>query len=202
MPRPSKHGYRARGRSRRAAASCDPGEIAPRRPTTALPALLVLCALLLAACGAENRGQAGTVALHDSRAGESAAVRVIRLWSDALRRSDVERASSLWAIPSKVQNGTPVLTLETAATVRLFNDSLSCGSKLVSARAHHGFTIAVFRLTQRPGAQCGSGTGHVARTAIRVRDGKIAEWYRLPDDPGAPDPAQPVEPHEPAGPIV
>lgn len=193
---------------------CDPADIAPPRPIPALPVLLVIGALLLGGCGGgeAGSGQATTVPQAKPSAGESAAVRVIRRWSDALRRSDVERASALWAIPSKVQNGTPVLTLETAATVRLFNDSLSCGSKLLSARAHHGFTIAVFLLTRRPGADCGSGTGNVARTAIRVRNGKIAEWYRLPDDPAdgdgdptdptQPDPAQPVAPPEPAGPIV
>jgi hypothetical protein len=38
-----------------------------------------------------------------------------------------------------------------------------------------------------------------------VRDGKIAEWYRLPDDPNAPLPAPdapPAEPQPPAGPII
>ncbi len=101
-------------------------------------------------------------------------------------------------MPSKVQNGTPVITMRSAGAVRLFNDSLSCGSRLVSAlRAPHGFTVAVFKLTQRPGGDCGSGTGHTARTAIRVRNGKIADWYRLPDNPGdavAPRPDAPAEP--------
>ncbi len=120
---------------------------------------------------------------------DPADVRVIRLWSDALRRSDVEGASALWAVPSKVQNGTPVLTLATLADVRLFNDSLSCGSRLVSALgAPGGFTIAVFELTGRPGADCGPGVGSDARTAIVVRAGRIAEWYRLPADPDAPEP--------------
>ena len=35
-------------------------------------------------------------------------------------------------------------------------------------------------MTPKPGAR--------ARTAIRVRDGKIVEWYRLPNDPDAPRP--------------
>ncbi len=144
--------------------------------------------------------------LRESTVGDPAAIKVIRLWSEALRRSDVELAASFWAVPSKVQNGTPVLTLATAADVRLFNGSLSCGSLLTSALgARNGFTIAVFKLTRRPGAECGTGTGQHARTAIRVRKGKIAEWYRLPDDRNAPLPApeapQP-EPQPPAGPIV
>ena len=203
--------------------------IDPRLLSTALVALL--CILLLAACGGADPGASepaarstprpaapppqrepgterslalpGSVPLRDSGPGDLAAIRVIRRWSDALRRSDIERASALWAAPSKVQNGTPVLTLGSPATVRLFNDSLSCGSLLVSALgARDGFTIAIFKLTRRPGADCGTGTGQRARTAIRVREGKIAEWYRLPDDPNAPAPAQPAVPQEPPGPIV
>lgn len=137
-----------------------------------------------------------------TRAGDPEAIKVIRLWTDALRRSDVDRAAALWAVPSKVQNGTPVLTLDTAADVRLFNDSLSCGSRLVSALGGaNGFTIAVVRLTNRPGADCGTGAGNDARTAILVRGDKIVEWYRLPDDPDTPRGA-PDAPDEPGGPIV
>lgn len=142
------------------------------------------------------------VPLKATRAGDPKAIKVIRLWTDALRRSDVDTASALWAVPSKVQNGTPVITLESAADVRLFNDSLSCGSRLVSALGgRNGFTVAVFKLTNRPGADCGSGAGNDARTAIRVRGGRIVEWYRLPDDPGAPRGA-PDAPVEPGAPIV
>jgi hypothetical protein len=128
------------------------------------------------------------------------AIEVIRSWTNALRRSDVRRASALWTVPSKVQNCTPVLTLDTLADVRLFNDSLSCGSRLVGARgAASGFTVADFRLTDRPGADCGSGTGHRARVAILVRGGRIAEWYRVPD-PTAP--GTPTAPQEPEAPII
>ena len=192
--------------------------------------IVVLCVLGLAACGGGDSGDAppratttpreqdrppeptvpgGSLAipqqvpLKATRAGDSKAIKVIRLWTEALRRSHVDRASALWAIPSKVQNGTPVLTLASAADVRLFNDSLSCGSRLVSALgAPNGFTVAVFKLTNRPGADCGTGTGSRARTAILVRGGKIAEWYRLPDDPDAPPPGMPDGPREPGGPII
>jgi hypothetical protein len=202
-----------------------------RASLIALPALL--CVLLLAGCGgdagagkaaatsppppapaAPQPGQGSVplapgIPLRESGPPRPPAIRVIRLWSDALRSGDVDRAASFWAIPSKVQNGTPVLTLDSLAAVRLFNDSLSCGAQLVSGLgARDGFTIAVFVLTKRPGGDCGSGTGNHARTAIRVRGGKIAEWYRLPDDPDAPaapaqpGPATPTEPIEPAGPII
>jgi hypothetical protein len=91
-----------------------------------------------------------------------------------------------------------VITLGSTTDVETFNGSLSCGSQLLSALGAKGsaFTVAVFKLTKRPGADCGTGTGQRARTAIRVRAGKIAEWYRLPDDPDAP--ATPP----PAGPVV
>jgi hypothetical protein len=49
-----------------------------------------------------------------------------------------------------------------------------------------GYTIATFRLTERPGGGCASGVGHSAQTAIRVRDGHIVAWYRLPETQPAP----------------
>jgi len=197
--------------------------IGPRLPLTVLP--LLICTLALGACGGDSDTPAATtpqsaappassqaqdplalpqgVPLRASGTADPAAVRVIRLWSDALRGSDVARASSFWATASKVQNGTPLLTLTSIAEVRAFNGSLSCGSMLTSALGgRNGYTIAVFKLTRRPGADCGTGTGNHARTAIRVRGGKIAEWYRLPEDPDAPAPQQPAAPQEPAGPIV
>ncbi|MEJ7796871.1 MAG: hypothetical protein WKF48_00365 [Solirubrobacteraceae bacterium] len=112
---------------------------------------------------------------------------VVRAWTAALRAGDIEAASALWAVPSKVQNGTPVVTLTSTRAVRAFNAALPCGSVVTSAgRAGDDFTIATMRLTARKGAQCDAAAGATARTAIRVRAGKIVEWYRLPDDPDAP----------------
>ena len=191
--------------------------------------LVLLGTLLLAACGGDDNGDgdggqaAGApptaplsptpqdpgdlparIPLKGTGAGNPAAIKVIRLWSDALRRGDVTAASALWAVPSKVQNGTPVIPLASAADVRTFNGSLSCGSQLVSGLGAGGsaFIVAEFKLTSRPGADCGTGTGRRARTAILVRDGKIAEWYRLPDDPDAPAPSSPAASPPPAGPVV
>lgn len=168
---------------------------------------IVVCAALLAAgCGgaSDGGGEArGTTApprdtdnplelppdvpLKPTRAADAAQAAVIRAWSGAMRAGEIARASALWAVPAKVQNGTPVLTLPDRAHVLFFNEALPCGSVVTATGgAARGFTIATFRLTRRAGADCGSGTGNTARTAIRVRGGKIAEWYRLPDDPDAP----------------
>lgn len=127
------------------------------------------------------------VPLKPTRAADAAQAAVIRAWSGAMRAGDIAKASALWAVPAKVQNGTPVLTLPDRAHVEIFNAALPCGSVVTATgAAARGFTIATFRLTRRTGADCGSGIHNTARTAIRVHDGKIAEWYRLPDDPDAP----------------
>ena len=118
---------------------------------------------------------------------DPAGARVVRAWSKALRAGDVAAATALWAVPSKVQNGTPVLTLSSRDYVRLFNASLPCGSVVTSTGgAGEDFTITTFRLTQRKGSRCDADSGATARSAVRVRDGKIVEWYRLPDDPDSP----------------
>jgi hypothetical protein len=121
--------------------------------------------------------------------GERRAIEVIRGWSEALRMGDIDRASSFWRLPAKIQNGTPVLTLRSRDDVRAFNLSLTCGAILTAAGKAKEFTILKMRLAQRRGADCGTGVGKPARTAIRVQDDKIVEWYRLPNDPQAPQSA-------------
>lgn len=168
-------------------------------------AIIVLCAGLLAACGGSSpeRNASGTqtaparpgnplelpasVPRKPTRDADRSQVSVVRRWARALRAGDIEAASALWAVPSRVQNGTPVLKLSSKRDVRIFNGTLPCGSVVTSAgAAGDDFTIATVRLTRRKGANCDSGAGATARTAIRVQDGRISEWYRLPDDPDAP----------------
>jgi hypothetical protein len=120
---------------------------------------------------------------------DAVATRTIRGWARALRAGDLARAGSFWALPAKIQNGTPVLTLSSRADVRIFNGSLTCGAVLTGAgAARAGYTIATFRLTERRGGHglCGRGVGHRARTAVRLRGGQIVGWYRLPDAEPAP----------------
>jgi hypothetical protein len=116
---------------------------------------------------------------------DPADVEVVRAWADALRRGDVHGAAEYFALPSLVANGTAPLKLETRAEARFFNRALPCGAEVIATEpAPHGFFIATFRLTERPGpGECGTGTGSTARTAFRVRDRHITDWLRVEDVP-------------------
>jgi hypothetical protein len=120
---------------------------------------------------------------------DPADVRIVRAWADTLRRGNVRAAARYFAIPSLVSNGTPPIKLETRAEAEFFNQTLPCGAKLIDTEpAPHGFFIATFRLTERPGAgECGTGTGETARTAFRVRKQHITDWLRVQDIESAPE---------------
>jgi hypothetical protein len=156
--------------------------------------------------GSAGSGQGSTPA-PARRAGpaDPAAARVIRAWSDALRRGQIERATSYFALPSIVQNDTPPVTLNERAEVKAFNTSLPCGARLERAYRIGRYTAAVFRLTDRPGGDCGSGTGGEAATAFVIRRGRIREWRRLPDPQSGEVPPQPnpsSSSETPTGPTV
>jgi limonene-1,2-epoxide hydrolase len=108
---------------------------------------------------------------------------VITAWLRALRRGDVQRAARYFALPSKFQNSTPVLTVHTKRERIAVNLSLPCGAKAREMGAAGVYTIVTFVLTKRPGGNCGTGVGGTARGAIRVERRHIKEWYRLPDEP-------------------
>jgi hypothetical protein len=108
---------------------------------------------------------------------------VINAWLRALRHGDVERAARYFALPSKFQNSTPVLTVQTKRERIAVNLSLPCGAKAREMGGAGVYTIVTFVLTKRPGADCGTGVGGTARGAIRVERRHIKEWYRLPDKP-------------------
>jgi hypothetical protein len=127
---------------------------------------------------------------------DRASTRVIRRWLAALN-GDVTRAAHFFALPSKFQNtGTPVLTVDSERERIAVNLSLTCGARAIETGGAGRYTIVTFRLIDRPGGDCGTGTGGTARGAILVARGRIREWYRLPDEPGG----TPAPPAAPAGP--
>jgi hypothetical protein len=164
-----------------------------------LTGVLAALALGVAACGggdgdgdrprAEATPKPETTAVPESEAPDPADVQVVRDWADTLRSGDARAAARYFALPSLVSNGTPPIKLETRAEAEFFNRTLPCGAKLIDTEpAPHGFFIATFRLTERPGpGECGSGTGETARTAFRVRDEHITDWLRVRDIESAPD---------------
>src|SRR3954451_16425092 len=148
---------------------------------------LVLTAAALAGCGGDHAKKLPTtsqvippapkVRALPARPRESA---VIRRWSDTLRAGHVNAASRLFHVPALAENGGGELALTSPADVRAFNASLPCGAVLLEARrVVGGYTLAVFRLTDRPGGDCGPGAGQRAAAAFRFRRGRISEWRRV-----------------------
>ena len=162
-------------------------------PAARLAALAVgLTALGVAACGGDD---ARTVTVAPQAAAPpsstvhaeapAAATRVIRAWSDTLRRGDVRGAARYFALPSivQIQPGGDQARITRRRQAIAFNFILPCGARLLRAERDGRYVNALFRLTERPGATC-DAPGGTARTAFLIRDGKIVEWRRTPDKPG------------------
>ena len=150
------------------------------------PALAIAAVALLAGCGGHGQRLATQSQAPPSQPrvralpARPAEVALIRRWSDTLRAGNVAAASRLFHVPALAQNGGPELALQSAADVRLFNSSLPCGAVLLDARrVAGGYTLAVFRLTDRPGGDCGQGTGQRAAAAFRFERGLISDWRRV-----------------------
>ena len=154
-------------------------------------ALVLLAPALAAGCGGSEPKASRAPAERPAPAGpRSGAARVIGRWADTLRAGDVDGAARLFAVPATVANGEGPLRLTTHAAIEAFNASLPCGARLVRTRRRGRYTVATFRLTERPGGDCGAGVGDIAATAFRLRAGKIVEWLRVrtSSDPGGPPP--------------
>ena len=90
---------------------------------------------------------------------DPAAVRVIRRWLATLRRGDTHGAARFFALPSRFQNGTPVLLVDTELKRIAVNEALPCGARMGGAGGAGAYTIVVYVLMRRPGGDCGSGVG-------------------------------------------
>ncbi len=139
--------------------------------------LELLCLGLLTACGGGGEEKKETD-VDRARA-------VITGWSDALRGSDVEKATTFFTVPLIVSQG-PTARLTTRARVRLFNSSLPCGSKVTGVERQDGYFVASFLLTERPGERC-DGPGNTARVAFKLSGRRIREWRQLVEQGPAPE---------------
>jgi hypothetical protein len=157
-------------------------------------------AMMGAGCGSSAERASRNAQSRSARAAASpTAVGVIRAWSTALRRGDVNGAARYFALPSVFANGPgEVIAIHTEAQARAANATLPCGAVLISTTRRGRFVSALFRLTDRPGpnAGCGTGTGLLARTDFVIAGGRIVEWIRAPDAGGgtSPGPAAPPTP--------
>lgn len=107
------------------------------------------------------------------------ATNVIRAWAAAVRRADWGRAADLFARGARVQTGPDVQRLTTRNLALAWNISLPCGAEIERIGGAKGYAIVRFRLVERPEGACGEDLGEIARTAIRVADGRIIGWYAL-----------------------
>ena len=107
--------------------------------------------------------------------------RVINDWLKALRRGHIKRAAHYFALPSKFQNATPVLTVHTEQERIAVNMSLSCGAVATAMGGAGAYTIVTFRLTKRPGGDCGTR---------RRRHGARRDPRRAAHDQGVVPPAR------------
>ncbi|HEX6024428.1 MAG TPA: hypothetical protein VFZ00_20735 [Solirubrobacter sp.] len=127
--------------------------------------------------------------------------RIVRGWSEALRRGRVDDAARYFSVPALAVNPLPAF-LETPSEVKQFNRSLPCGTKLVKIRRgkERKFVIGVFRLTERPGrGSCGEGEGELVAVAFRIYRNHITSWIRadeeVADPTPEPTPAPSVDPN-------
>jgi hypothetical protein len=115
-------------------------------------------------------------------------ISVIKGWAAALRAGHINKAAAFFAIPAFIADGTtPKRRVADIAEIRDFNRrGLPCGAKLLETkRGADSFVVATFRLTDRPGGECGLGTDQLAAVIFLVENHHIVQWLR------AEDPAQP-----------
>ena len=148
--------------------------------------LLLAPVALLSACGASV--PAGPC---QGRSGDE---QVICGWTESLRHGDARSAAGYFSVPAVVQNGTPPLRLGSRGAVLAFNESLPCGARLIGTRQEGRYTVAEFRLTERPGGDCGAGVGGTASTAFLIERRHIKVWLRVPEAGALPQPGPAPEP--------
>lgn len=114
------------------------------------------------------------------------ALAVVKRWLRALTQGDVGAAAETFADGAVVQNLQPPMRLADRAAREAFNRQFPCGAEIVDASSVEGYLVVTYRLTDRVDSRCDGPGGRAAGT-IKVEDGKMTEWYRLPDPAGPPD---------------
>lgn len=105
---------------------------------------------------------------------------VVKRWLAALTRGDIPAAADTFADGAMVQNLQPPVRLRDRAARIAFNEQFPCGAEIVDASSVKGYLVVTYRLTDRADSPCDGPGGRAAGT-IKVEDGKMTEWYRLPN---------------------
>lgn len=116
----------------------------------------------------------------DGQPANKAELVVVKRWLAALTLGDIGAAADTFADGAVVQNLQPPAILRDRAARLAFNDGFPCGAEVVTASSVKGYLVLTYRLTDRKTSAC-DGPGGTAAGAIKVEDGKMTEWYRLPD---------------------
>ena len=109
--------------------------------------------------------------------------RVINDWLKALRRGHIKAAAHYFALPSKFQNATPVLTVNTEQERIAVNMSLSCGAVATAMGGAGVVHDRQVQAHQAPGRRLRHGRG---------RDGARRDPRRAAHDQGVVPPARPA----------
>jgi hypothetical protein len=117
---------------------------------------------------------------------------VIAGWANALRKGNVERAASYFALPAIVAQS-DTIQLATRDDARAFNEGLPCGARLLEVQHDGRYIVGTFRLTDKPGQTCLT-PGQLVRVAFVIQRRHFTEWRQVPDTPGArPGPSKPED---------
>jgi hypothetical protein len=108
---------------------------------------------------------------------------VLAAWADALQRADFKAAAGFFDLPAIVAQNIR-LELSTREMAETFNSGLPCGAKLEDVQQDGRYIVGTFRLTKRPGSECGD-IGELVRVAFVFAGRRFSEWYQVPDTPGA-----------------
>lgn len=98
---------------------------------------------------------------------------VVRAWSEALNRGDVDAAAALFAPNAKTVAGDSIRILHTRKQAVAYNAEIRWCGPIVKLAARGGDVMAMFALHQRAAGRCDGRGGEHGSVYFEIRDGKI-----------------------------
>lgn len=131
-----------------------------------------------------ERPSIGSVPRSATSGASPAAVRVAEAWFAAVRRGRPSRAAALMVDGTRYSNGDAPIVLGDRRAREAVVRQLPCGATPTAAGgARGGYVVLELRLGPLDGTPCAAQGARVA-VAMRIRDGRIDDWVRLPDPGG------------------